>query len=157
MAARQPRAGWRARCRVRDWADYDRALTRRGDITVRIAPDAIAGWRAAAGRRSFSAAAITAALMVRAVFRLPLRQAAGRIAFVFRLLGLDMPVPDRTTLSRRGRVLPLEQRIVARGRLDLAIDSTGLRVARPRGADPQAGASCTSPLTLTLAPSWPRS
>lgn len=34
--------GPRARCRVRDWAAYDRALARRGDITVWLSPDAIA-------------------------------------------------------------------------------------------------------------------
>ena len=134
MAARRSRTGRRARYQVRDWADYDRALTRRGDITVWISPDAIAGWRAPAGRRTFSDAAITAALMVRAVFRLALRQAEGLIASIFGLLGIVLPVPDHTTLSRRGRMLQLEQRIVVRGRLDLAIDSTGLQVARPRGA-----------------------
>ena len=69
MAARRSRAGRRVRYRVRDWAAYDRALVRRGDITVWISPDAVAGWRAPAGRRTFSDAAITTALMVRAVFR----------------------------------------------------------------------------------------
>ena len=55
---------------MRDWAAYDRALARRGDVTVWVSPDATAGWRAPAGRRTFSDAAIAAALMVRAVFRL---------------------------------------------------------------------------------------
>jgi len=31
----------RGRYRVRDWATYDRALTRRGDVTVRVSPDAV--------------------------------------------------------------------------------------------------------------------
>src|SRR4051812_7261337 len=62
MGARRSRAGWRARYRVQDWAAYDRALARRGDITVWVSPDAVAGWRAPAGRRTFSDAAITAAL-----------------------------------------------------------------------------------------------
>ncbi len=135
MAARRPRAGRRARYRVRDWAAYDRALAGRGDITVWVSPEAVAGWRAPAGRRTFSDAAIAAALMVRAVFRLALRQAEGLIGSILGLLGVALPVPDRTTLSRRGRTLPPDRPIVAaRGRLDLALDSTGLRVARPRGA-----------------------
>jgi hypothetical protein len=79
---------------VRDWAAYDRALARRGDITVRISPDAVAGWRAPAGRRTFSDAAITAALMVRAVFGLALRQAEGLIASILGLLGAALPVPE---------------------------------------------------------------
>ncbi|MBK1662229.1 hypothetical protein CKO45_29010 [Paracraurococcus ruber] len=134
MAARRIRAGQRARYRVRDWAAYDRALTQRGDITVWISPDAVAGWRSSAGRRTFSDAAISAALMLRAVFRLALRQAEGLIASIFRLLGTALPVPDHTTLSRRGRTLRVDRRAATRGRIDLAIDSTGLQVTRPRGA-----------------------
>ena len=107
---------------------------RRGDITVWISPDAVAGWRAPAGRRTFSDAAITAAPTVRAVFRLALRQVEGLIASIFALLGLVLPVPDHTTLSRRGRTLHLLPRAHASGRLDLALDSTGLHVGRPRGA-----------------------
>lgn len=64
---------------VRDWAAYDRALALRGDITVWISPEAIAGWCAPAGRRTFSDAAIAAALTVRTVYRLALRQAEGLI------------------------------------------------------------------------------
>jgi len=75
-----------------------------------------------------------AALTVRAVFRLALRQAEGLVASIFALLGVALPVPDHTTLSRRGRALRLDLRSDAGRGLDLAIDSTGLRVARPRGA-----------------------
>ena len=132
---RRHRRGPRARYRGRDWATYDRALARRGDITVWVSPEAVAGWRAPAGRRTFSDAAIAAALAVRAVYRLALRQAEGLIASIFGLLGLALPVPDHTTLSRRGRVLRLD-RPTNSGKhgLDLAIDSTGLRLARPPGA-----------------------
>jgi len=31
--------------RVANWAAYDRALVRRGDVTVWLSPAAIAGWR----------------------------------------------------------------------------------------------------------------
>jgi hypothetical protein len=86
------------------------------------------------GRRTFSDAAIAAALTLRAVFRLALRQAEGLIASIFALLGVALPAPDHTTLSRRGRALDLDRRADAGCGLDLAIDSTGLRVARPHGA-----------------------
>ncbi len=134
-AGRNPgRRRGRARYAVRDWAAYDRALRRRGDTTVWISPDAVGGWRAPAGRCTFSDAAIEAALTVRAVYRLALRQAEGLIASIFALLGLALPVPDHTTLSRRGRVLRLERHTSAGRGIDLAIDSTGLRLARPPGA-----------------------
>ena len=39
--------------RVGNWAEYDRALVRRGDVTLWLTPDAIATWAAAGvGRRS---------------------------------------------------------------------------------------------------------
>jgi len=124
----------RARYWVRDWAAYDRALVRRGNITVWLAPEAVAGWRAPAGRRTVSDAAIAAALAVRAVHRLALRQAEGLSASLFALLGLTLLVPDHTTLSRRGRTLQLDRHADASCDLNLAIDSTSLRLAKPPGA-----------------------
>ena len=39
--------------RVGNWAEYDRALVRRGDVTLWLTPDAIVTWAAAGvGRRS---------------------------------------------------------------------------------------------------------
>jgi hypothetical protein len=63
---------------------------------------------------------------VRAVYRLALRQAEGPIASIFALLGLALPVPDHTTLSRRGRALRLDRRADAGRGIDLATDSTCL-------------------------------
>jgi IS5 family transposase len=71
---------------------------------------------------------------VRSVYHVALRQAEGLVASIFALLGLALLVPDHTTLSRRGRVLRLDRRADAcRGGIDLAIDSTGLRLSRPGG------------------------
>ena len=123
-----------ARYVVRDWATYDRAPTRRGDITVWTSQEALAGWCARAGRRTFSDPAIIAALMVRAVYWLALRQVEGLISSIFALVGMALPVPDRTTLSRRDRWPHLDRQAGAGHDLDLAIDSTGLRLARPPGA-----------------------
>ena len=47
--------------------------------------------------------AIELVLTLRLVFHLGLRQAEGFVASVLRLLGLGLPVPDHTTLSRRSR------------------------------------------------------
>jgi hypothetical protein len=52
-----------------------------------------------------SALAITTALTLRAVFRLALRQTEGLIGSIIRLLGLDLAVPDHSTLSRRAETL----------------------------------------------------
>ena len=68
-----------------------------------------------------------AVLSLRLVFHLALRQAAGLAASVLRLLGLDLPVPDHTTLSRRERVFAGRQaRVrVGTGPCHLVLDSTG--------------------------------
>src|SRR5215212_6036195 len=57
------------------------------------------------GQPHYSDLAITTALTLKAVFRLALRQTEGLIGSVIRLLGLDLSVPDHTTLSRRAETL----------------------------------------------------
>ena len=59
--------------RVGNWAEYDRALVRRGDVTLWLTPDAIATWAAAGvGRRSgqlqYSDLAIETALTLSLLF-----------------------------------------------------------------------------------------
>ena len=92
--------------RVTNWSEYDAALRQRGSLTIWFTDEAIAAWRAEprttrGGQPCYSALAITTALTLRAVFRLPLRQTEGLIGSVIRLLGLDLAVPDHSTLSRR--------------------------------------------------------
>src|SRR4051794_5637545 len=91
---------------VTNWAEYDAALRQRGSLTVWFTEAAIAAWRAdprttRGGQPHYSALAITTALTLRAVFRLALRQTEGLIGSIIRLLGLDLAVPDHSTLSRR--------------------------------------------------------
>ena len=57
------------------------------------------------GQACYSPLAITTALTLRAVFRLALRQTEGLIGSLVHLLGLNLPVPDHSTLSRRAETL----------------------------------------------------
>jgi IS5 family transposase len=120
----------KARYRVANWGAYDRALVARGAITLWIDEAALAGWRASGGKGwLYGDAAILCALSLRAVFGLALRQTEGFLADLTRLLGLELPVPDHTTLSRRAATLIVPA--LARrsgGPLHLAIDATGLKV-----------------------------
>ena len=98
------------RHRLTNWAEYDAALRQRGSLTVWFTEEAIAAWRAAprttrGGQPHYSALAIRTALTLRAVFRLALRQTEGLIGSILRLLGLDLAVPDHSTLSRRAETL----------------------------------------------------
>src|SRR5215211_870035 len=98
--------------RVTNWAEYDAALRQRGSLTVWFSEEAIAAWRAEprttrGGQAHYSALAIRTALTLRTVFRLALRQTEGLIGSVFQLLGLDLAVPDHSTLSRRAETLAI--------------------------------------------------
>ena len=81
------------------------------------------------GQARYSNLAIELVMMLRLVFHLALRQAEGFVSSVFRLLGLALPIPDHTTLSRRGRDLAHQQPcVVPLGPLHLLIDSTALKL-----------------------------
>ena len=67
-------------------------------------------WKAKpSGRRGaqpkLSDLAIETALTVRLACHLPLRQAEGFLGSLLRLMGVELDVPDHTTLSRRGASL----------------------------------------------------
>jgi Transposase DDE domain len=124
------------RHRVTNWAEYDAALRRRGSLTVWFTEAAIAAWRAEpratpGGQPHYSALAILTALTLRAVFRLALRQTEGLIGSILRLLGLDLAVPDHTTLSRRAESLPAPRPRPASESMHLLVDSTGLKLGGP--------------------------
>jgi hypothetical protein len=125
----------RQKHRVTNWRDYDTALRNRGSLTIWFTEEALAGWRAQSrktppgGQPHYSNLAIETALTLRAVFRLALRQSEGLIGSIMRLLEIDLPVPDHSTLSRRTGGLP-DQNLPrsGTGELHLIVDSTGLQL-----------------------------
>jgi len=91
----------------------------------------LAGWRATGGKgRRYGDAAILAALSLRAVFRLTLRQTEGFLTSLKQQFGLAIEVPHYSTFCRRagGLAVPKLARPAAGGPLHLAIDATGLKV-----------------------------
>ncbi len=124
---------YKTRYRVTNWASYDRALARRGDVTVWLSPEAIAAWKPASGGKRggqlrYTDLAIETALTLRLVFHLPLRQTEGFLNSLFEMMGIDLEAPDHTTLSRRGRHLDVKLRRVPTGKpIHLIVDSTGWR------------------------------
>jgi transposase len=123
-----------AKYRVTNWPEYDAALVRRGALTVWITDEAIAEWHAPAtgrrgGRLIYSALAIETALTIRLVFRQPLRQTEGLLRSIADVLGVDIAIPDHTTLSRRGVGLTVLPRHIDQAEpLHLVVDSTGLKI-----------------------------
>jgi hypothetical protein len=121
--------------RVRNWREYELGLQRRGDLTVWLSNKVLDGWRAPpsgkpGGQRTYANTAIEAALTIRMVFHLPLRQTEGFLRSLAAMFEVEIPVPDHTTLSRRLKNLgEIQYHKLATDRpIHLLIDSTGLRV-----------------------------
>ena len=124
------------RHRVTNWADYEAGLRARGSLTIWFSDEAVEGWRAEAragrgGQPRYSSLAIITALTLRAVFRLALRQTEGLIGSILALLGVDLPVPDHSTMSRRAETLEVPRPRRGREPVHLLVDSTGLKLCGP--------------------------
>lgn len=106
-AARRHRIG-KMKFKVTNWREYEAGLRRRGSLTLWVTLEALAGWHAPrrrirGGQRRYSDLAIETALTLACVCSLPLGQSEGFIGSILDLLGLQLPVPDHTTLSRRAQ------------------------------------------------------
>jgi hypothetical protein len=124
----------KTRYRLTNWSEYDASLRQRGSLTVWFTDEAIQAWRAEprttpGGQPRYSSLAINTALTMRMVFGLALRQTEGLIGSIIGLLGLDLAVPDYSTLSRRAKTLEVPRlRRAGAGPLHLLVDSTGLKL-----------------------------
>ena len=121
--------------RLRNWPDYNKALTRRGSLTLWVGADVLEAWHEheRTGRRgcprTYSAAAILTMATLMEVYGLPLRATRGLLLSVIELLGLSLPVPCYTTLCRRRQSLAVAlPRRGKSGPLHLVVDSTGVKV-----------------------------
>ncbi|NRP89107.1 hypothetical protein GFPCMMHI_05032 [Ensifer adhaerens] len=124
--------------KVTNWAEYGAGLRQRGSLTLRITSETVEGWAARrrktrGGRSRYSDLAIETTLTLGLVFGLRLRQAEGFLTSVLRPMGLDLAVPDHTTLSRRAnnwRSPNKRQghRLPEKGPVHVLVDSTGLEV-----------------------------
>jgi hypothetical protein len=121
--------------RVKNWREYEKALRDRGDITLWISQEAIDAWTPPqTGKRGaqpvYSEAAIETALTFRLLFHLALRQTEGFLGSILRLMGMDLPCPDHTSLLRRHATVVVKRKIdrTPQGPVCVIVDSTGLKV-----------------------------
>ncbi len=90
---------YKTKYRIRNWREYERGLRSRGDVTIWLSEQAIVAWTPPknglrGGQRRYSNLAISTALTLRVVFRLPLRQTEGFLDSLLRLMGLGLKAPD---------------------------------------------------------------
>jgi DDE family transposase len=119
--------------RIRNWKQYNDSLVRRGSLTLWVEQETLQAWRyqgpsQRGAQFQFSDLAIECLLTLRAVYHLTLRGTEGFAHSLFGLMGVDLPVPDYTTLCRRAATVRITLPKRAEGPLHLVLDSTGLKV-----------------------------
>lgn len=121
--------------RIRNWSQYDAALKNRGSLTFWVDDDVLAGWLndQKTGKRgaspTYSDLAIATMSTLGSVMKLAGRQTEGFVESLFRLMGVDLSVPDHSTVSRRLGKLSVSLPVVeGEGARHVVVDSTGIKV-----------------------------
>ena len=125
----------KAKHKISNWKQYNQALVNRGSITFWLDETAIKSWRnkehhGSRGRGfQFSDVAIETALMIKGIFKLPLRALEGFINSIFSLMKVPLASPSYSCISKRAKTVEVAYRSPSRGPVShMVIDSTGLKV-----------------------------
>jgi len=129
--SRQPRP--KTLYRVKNWSEYEQALVQRGSITFWMSDDFEKTWLYAGEKQrgsqfDYSDQAILIMLTVKEVLHRSNRGVEGFVRSLFRMLKLNLPVPDHTTLSKRGKELKVKLPKKTSQSLNIVMDSTGLKI-----------------------------
>ena len=108
-------------------------MVQRGSITFWLAEDFEKTWlytgEKQRGRQfDYSDQAILVMLTIKEVFHLTNRGVEGFVSSLFRMMKIDLPVPDHSTLSKRGKDLKVKLPKKASQSLNIVMDSTGLKI-----------------------------
>ena len=121
--------------KINNWRDYNDALKQRGNITVWFDENAIKNWYAKKNgkfckQKIYSNTTIEALALIRLIFRLPLRQTTGFMQSILKLMGLELRIPDFSTVSRRMSQLKvrLNKPTTHKSGTHIIIDGSGLSV-----------------------------
>jgi Transposase DDE domain len=121
--------------RIRNWSEYNAGLKQRGSLTFWVDEAVLGQWiipdlsGQPGASRYYSDLAISTMVTLKAIYRLAGRQCQGFVESIFELMGIDLPVPDHSTVSRRLGQLSIQMPILPkRGARHLVVDSTGIKV-----------------------------
>ena len=119
--------------RVKNWSEYDEALVQRGSITFWLSDDFEKIWMYVGEKQrgsqfDYTDQAILLMLTVKEVFHLTNRGVEGFVRSLFRMMKIDLPVPDHSTLSKRGKDLKVKLPKKTNQSLNVVMDSTGLKI-----------------------------
>lgn len=121
--------------RIRNWKEYNKGLKARGSLTIWISKEAIETWLEPelsgnkGASKTYSDQAIATIATLKSIFGLAGRQVIGFIESLFKIMNIDLPVPEHSTISRRmGKLevdLPYQKAHRAR---HVVVDGTGVKV-----------------------------
>ena len=105
----------------------------RGSLTFWLSDDFQKTWlyvgeKQRGSQFDYSDQAILLMLTVKEIFHLTNRGVEGFMHSLFQLLNVDLPVPDHSTLSKRGKSLKVNLPKKPVQSLDIVMDSTGLKI-----------------------------
>ena len=124
----------------KNWTKYNESLVNRGSLTLFISKDFAKDWyvrndenspKKRGGQAKYTETAITSLLSLRFVFKLPLRAIEGLAKSLVSMIGLDINVPDYSTLSIRLRDMKIKLPLFCKesgGGYVASIDSTGVKI-----------------------------
>ena len=87
-----------------------------------------AGEKQRGSQFDYSDQAILVMLTVKEVFHLTNRGVEGFVRSLFRMMKINLPVPDHSTLSKRGKDLKVKLPKKTSQSLNIVMDSTGLKI-----------------------------
>ena len=119
--------------RVKNWSEYEKALVQRGSITFWLSDDIEQIWlytgeKQRGSQFDYSDKAVEIMLTIKEVFHLTNRGVEGFVGSLFQMMNIDLPVPDHTTLSKRGKTLNVKLPRKTNGSIHLVLDSTGMKI-----------------------------
>jgi hypothetical protein len=119
--------------RVKNWTEYDKALVQRGSITFWMSDGFEKTWMYTGEKQrgsqfDYTDQAILVMLTVKEVFHLTHRGVEGFVRSLFRMMKINLPVPDHSTLSKRGKKLKVKLPKKTGQSLNIVMDSTGLKI-----------------------------
>lgn len=130
---KHPRPRRKGLYRVKNWAEYEKALVQRGSVTCWLSDDFEQVWLYAGkkqrGRQfEYSDKAIEIMLTIKEVFHLTNRSVEGFVRSLFKMLKVDLAQPDHSTLSKRSQTLKVKLSQKTCEQINLVLDSTGLKI-----------------------------
>lgn len=121
--------------KITNWSSYNASLCQRGSVNLWLSDSLFSVWKEIdpskkrVGEKTYPDVIIEVCLTLRQAYHLPLRQTTGFIKSMFFLMGLDLAIPDYTTLCRRNEGLDVKiSHRSSQKSIDIVVDSTGLKV-----------------------------